>query len=1196
MEVAELTARLEAHVGEFMRNMQQADALIAGVRRDLGELATSSRTAQDAMQGVRFANGQVGTIVAELDKMENALGDTRVAADRLSGDIRDVGFGPGQVTAFVAEAKLMQNALDGVGDKARRVDSEIQRVRFRSSLGTFLPDSPPSLQVINGVPTFVQGRSATGFMAGQGGAPGNSLMLYDRSAERAFTRGYSGSVPGSGGGYTRPYNYPFGGGETGARRLGGMFYDPQADAAYQIRRTVGGGDSFDRSGGIAAAERYLRMHAGSSGADGGGRGTFAGSGGHDHGSDGGYSGGLLGGILPGGRRASAGAVTTGIGILAGLAPAVVPSIVGLAAALPQMAIGAAGAFGVVKLALADVSKQAFETQKEFDKLTKSQQGLVHDLRSLDAGLVKQLEARAQSVLIPAFHRDLRNLVTPGSVGMLQGGVNAFSGAVSRSTGDVSKYLGGPAFTSMFGDLLRRNAGYLSNFGTTFVHVTDALLRFLQASKPFTDWLDRTIQLGAVWLDTWSRMEQQTGGFDSAARAAVDAFRNLGAIVYAVGGAVVALYNAVGGGGPALQLVVGVFDELTAILTQNRGVLNDFFKGAGQSINDVLHLVEAVNPALKDMLAVLNEVASLLGGWRVVIDAVAIAWVARLAAMKLGVTGLVAELLLVPGAAATAGVESAAALATPWSIATKTATAEVTGLRAALLGLQGMLIPITIGLSVVLMSSTVRDFGNQILSEVLGALPGGDKVAKALGIDAAAVNGQVQAQTAAANKAGTHVPLSQAPAATSSQYGWNMPAATGVQFATARAQMLGFNSDQTQMLQNMFQYEDASGAPGDYGKFVGGKFVPLKAGTPGGSPTSFGPFQLHAGDQLPAWVWAKGPAFAQQWAWSRSGINYALEARTKFAGLKGSAFAQALANYQGSSDISAEYTAIMGGAGGSGDGNPYGTPEPLDQTGMPKSPKKASPTGLNLLPASMAHALLAAQQAVAAAQGGPLGHLGRTPMYSLPGQHAGMLAAGNIDLANRQVAHNADGSISTVRSIDITQDGRTVSIPTVINGRVVSNAAAIAHYKRTGQNLGTFASQAAANAYDVALHNQQARMYSHAAPGGTGQLGAVAGERDAAQQALDYLEKQHATGKKLIAVERERVVLQKEIAKASKEIGTLLEQQRKNEISDAERKALGIDAGGAAATPSLLALRSQTKAVQAELAKTRRRRAPRSAPR
>jgi hypothetical protein len=45
---------------------------------------------------------------------------------------------------------------------------------------------------------------------------------------------------------------------------------------------------------------------------------------------------------------------------------------------------------------------------------------------------------------------------------------------------------------------------------------------------------------------------------------------------------------------------------------------------------------------------------------------------------------------------------------------------------------------------------------------------------------------------------------------------------------------------------------------------------------GDGGTSFGPFQLHKGGALPDWVGQLGQDFANQWSWSTSGINYALQ--------------------------------------------------------------------------------------------------------------------------------------------------------------------------------------------------------------------------------------------------------------------------------------------------------------------------------
>lgn len=91
------------------------------------------------------------------------------------------------------------------------------------------------------------------------------------------------------------------------------------------------------------------------------------------------------------------------------------------------------------------------------------------------------------------------------------------------------------------------------------------------------------------------------------------------------------------------------------------------------------------------------------------------------------------------------------------------------------------------------------------------------------------------------------------------------------------------------------------------------------------------------------------------------------------------------------------------------------------------------------------------------------------------QAAGLLVPGNIDLNNRPRVKNADGSISTVRSIGVNVDGKEVLIPTVVGDRVVSNADAVKEYKRTGQHLGIFDTPAHSDAYAQQLHEDQAAL-------------------------------------------------------------------------------------------------------------------------
>ena len=85
-------------------------------------------------------------------------------------------------------------------------------------------------------------------------------------------------------------------------------------------------------------------------------------------------------------------------------------------------------------------------------------------------------------------------------------------------------------------------------------------------------------------------------------------------------------------------------------------------------------------------------------------------------------------------------------------------------------------------------------------------------------------------------------------------------------------------------------------------------------------------------------------------------------------------------------------------------------------------------------------------------------------------------AGNIDLNNRKVVHNKDGSFSTEESFSTNIDGKEVLLPTIIDGKRVSQRQAINHYYKTGKHLGKFDSVEEADDYAVRLHERQGRKY------------------------------------------------------------------------------------------------------------------------
>lgn len=95
--------------------------------------------------------------------------------------------------------------------------------------------------------------------------------------------------------------------------------------------------------------------------------------------------------------------------------------------------------------------------------------------------------------------------------------------------------------------------------------------------------------------------------------------------------------------------------------------------------------------------------------------------------------------------------------------------------------------------------------------------------------------------------------------------------------------------------------------------------------------------------------------------------------------------------------------------------------------------------------------------------------------------SGMIVKGNINLSARPVVHNADGSISTVKSASFNIDGQEVLLPTISpDGKNLTNKEAIDLYMATGQHLGKFKTPEAATKYAKLLHDDQEKRYSETA--------------------------------------------------------------------------------------------------------------------
>lgn len=82
-----------------------------------------------------------------------------------------------------------------------------------------------------------------------------------------------------------------------------------------------------------------------------------------------------------------------------------------------------------------------------------------------------------------------------------------------------------------------------------------------------------------------------------------------------------------------------------------------------------------------------------------------------------------------------------------------------------------------------------------------------------------------------------------------------------------------------------------------------------------------------------------------------------------------------------------------------------------------------------------------------------------------------IVEGNIDLEHRPKIFDDKGRWSTVRTITAEFDGKTVLLPTIINGVVVSPTEAKKHYIKTGEHMGIFKTREEADKYDEQLHQR-----------------------------------------------------------------------------------------------------------------------------
>ena len=79
--------------------------------------------------------------------------------------------------------------------------------------------------------------------------------------------------------------------------------------------------------------------------------------------------------------------------------------------------------------------------------------------------------------------------------------------------------------------------------------------------------------------------------------------------------------------------------------------------------------------------------------------------------------------------------------------------------------------------------------------------------------------------------------------------------------------------------------------------------------------------------------------------------------------------------------------------------------------------------------------------------------------------------GNIQLEHLPKVWKDNGEYEILKTITSEIDGKTVLLPTIINGKEVTNKKAIEHYKKTGEHLGVFKTREEADTYDEQMHQR-----------------------------------------------------------------------------------------------------------------------------
>lgn len=620
--------------------MKTADAALVQAKKDALEL-------QASLKAIGIDDRKIASSVSGIEGLSKKMSGLRDVAVETAVAVNDVGVSPTSAARSVAGIQAETRAMKDLRDATLETVAAQQLSVLPGMTGgqagfggrTIYRDPASGRMVGSAIPMYGPTRTiGTSPVVNYGANYGPNLPPGGLYGERAIPMGPAATrIPFSSAVHYGSAFGPMTKEEALRSRFGltGAIGDVRGSVENPLRQGFSGG------GDIAGARRYLDdlgFTFGEGGGITGGKGSSDTGGGGNRGYN---NRGFFSGFLPGGRRASAGVITTAIGLGLATGPTLAPAAAGLAVGGSAAITSALGGIGTLALALHGLSAAAFTTQKAFDALTPAQQAFVQTLRSLGAGIGATLTKVAQNTVLPGLSASLHQLFTPQFSKALTGGVASFGGSISGGAQDLGKLFGSAGFSGNFGKMLQQDAGYLRDMIDEAGNLIDAFVRLNVAAGPFIQWLSKGTLSFTEWIDDSIKAGQTTGALASYFDKARIALQTLGNLAGSIGDVFGAIFGAVGFSNSTslINLFAKAFRELAAFINSNKTILRDFFGGALASANDLLGLIHTLSKAIAPVLNLINNLLGGVKGWESVINSVATLWVARFALMKLATIGV-----------------------------------------------------------------------------------------------------------------------------------------------------------------------------------------------------------------------------------------------------------------------------------------------------------------------------------------------------------------------------------------------------------------------------------------------------------------------------------------------------------------------------------------------------------------------------